>query len=108
MQVYQGGIGSYALLVMVAFAVYYPAVIRLEEKELKKRHGSAFDRYLNTVPAFFPAMGRLHQPETYEVKPRIFLNHLGSAVWFILALGVIQLLKAAHHAGHLPVLFTLY
>lgn len=96
------------LLVGVAFAIYYPAVIRHEEKELRRRHGAAFEKYLSAVPSFFPRLASFHQPDTYEVKPRIFLNHLGSAVWFILALGVIQLLRAAHNAGHLPALLTLY
>ena len=99
---------TFPILVTVAFAVYYPAIIVKEEQELRKRHGVAMDSYLNTVPSFFPRPCLFHQPETYEVKPRVFLHHLGSAVWFILALGVIQLLKAAHHAGHLPALLTLY
>ncbi len=96
------------VLVLIAFAVYYPAIILKEEAELRKRHGAAMELYLNSVPSFFPRRALFHQPETYEVKPRVFLNHLGSAVWFILALGVIQLLKAAHFAGHLPALITLY
>lgn len=99
---------TFPFLVILAFAAYYPAIILREEQELRKRHGAALDSYLNTVPTFFPRPALFHQPETYEVKPRIFLNHLGSAVWFILAPGVIQLLKAAQHAGHLPALLTLY
>lgn len=96
------------VLVIAAFAIYYPAVIKKEEAVLRKRHGAAFEKYFIDVPSFLPKPSGFHQPETYEVKPRIFLNHLGSAVWFILALGVIQLLKAGHDAGHLPALLTLY
>lgn len=96
------------LLVILAFAVYYPAVIKKEEAVLLKRHGAAFLNYCRLVPSFLPSPAGFQQPETYEVKPRVFLNHLASAIWFILALGVIQLLKAAHNAGHLPALLTLY
>jgi protein-S-isoprenylcysteine O-methyltransferase Ste14 len=96
------------VLVAVAFAVYYPAVIKKEEAVLRKKHGVDFESYCLEVPSFLPNHAGFQQPETYEVKPRVFLNHLASAVWFILALGVIQLLKAAQLAGHLPALFTLY
>lgn len=96
------------VLVALAFALYYPGIIKNEETYLQKRHGAAFESYRTTVPSFFPSFGLMRQPAVYEVKPGIFLNHLGSAVWFILALGVIQLLKAAHHTGYLPTWFTLY
>jgi protein-S-isoprenylcysteine O-methyltransferase Ste14 len=96
------------LLVVIAFAVYYPAIILREEKELQKRHGRAMEHYVASVPAFIPCPAHFHQPESYEVKPRIFFTHLTSAIWFILALGVIQLLKTVRMAGHLPAWLTLY
>jgi protein-S-isoprenylcysteine O-methyltransferase Ste14 len=42
------------LLVGVYFAVFYYAVIRDEEENLRKRFGAAFDEYAARVPAFFP------------------------------------------------------
>lgn len=56
-----GGIGlgfaSESLLiptiVAVAFALYYPFVIRSEEKKLKKMHPNEFEVYINTTPVFF-------------------------------------------------------
>jgi protein-S-isoprenylcysteine O-methyltransferase Ste14 len=43
------------LVVMVYFAVFYYAVIRNEEDDLRKLFGMAFDEYAARVPLFFPA-----------------------------------------------------
>ena len=42
------------LLVGVYFAVFYYAVMRNEEADLRKRFGAAFDEYARRVPLFFP------------------------------------------------------
>lgn len=95
------------LLVLISFAVYYPNVIRAEEADLTRIHGAPFEAYRKAVPAFFPSWSLLKEPDTYQVKPRVYRNHMGSAVWFILAIGLIKLLHAAHSAG-LPALVILY
>jgi protein-S-isoprenylcysteine O-methyltransferase Ste14 len=41
-------------VVMVYFAVFYYAVMRNEEQELRERYGSAFEEYAAHVPLFFP------------------------------------------------------
>jgi protein-S-isoprenylcysteine O-methyltransferase Ste14 len=43
-----------AALVGAYFAVFYPAVIRGEEENLRMRFGQAFECYRERVPAFFP------------------------------------------------------
>jgi len=95
------------VLVLISFAVYYPNVIRAEEADLTRIHGAPFQAYRDAVPAFFPRWSLLQEPDTYQVKPRVFRNHMGSAVWFILAIGLIAFLHAARTAG-LPTLITLY
>jgi protein-S-isoprenylcysteine O-methyltransferase Ste14 len=42
------------LLVGTYFAVFYYAVMRNEEEDLRKRFGAAFDEYAARVPLFFP------------------------------------------------------
>jgi hypothetical protein len=42
------------LLVGVYFAVFYYAVMRDEEEDLRKRFGAPFDEYAKRVPLFFP------------------------------------------------------
>ncbi len=38
------------------FAIFYSAVMRKEEAELRDRHGSAFDEYARSVPLFIPRL----------------------------------------------------
>ncbi len=99
---------SIPLLVLGSFAIYYPAVIRAEEADLMRLHGAPFAAYRGRVPAFFPRWSLLVEPDTYQVKPRVFRNHMGSAVWFLLAIGLISLLQAARSTGWVPSLLTLY
>ena len=98
---------SIPVLVAISFAVYYPVVIRAEEADLTRIHGAPFQAYRSAVPAFFPRWSLLKEPDTYQVKPRVFRNHMGSAVWFVLAVGIMAFLHAARAAHVFPGLITL-
>lgn len=96
------------VLVLVSFAIYYPTVVRAEEADLVRIHGAPFEAYRSRTPAFLPKWSLLKEPDTYQVKPRVFYNHMGSAVWFILAIGVIALLQAGRADGRIPALLSLF
>jgi protein-S-isoprenylcysteine O-methyltransferase Ste14 len=49
-----GGSWADGAMVIAYFAVFYYAVMRNEESDLRKRFGAAFDEYANRVPLFFP------------------------------------------------------
>jgi protein-S-isoprenylcysteine O-methyltransferase Ste14 len=49
-----GGSWADGAMVIAYFAVFYYAVMRNEESDLRKRFGAAFDEYANHVPLFFP------------------------------------------------------
>jgi protein-S-isoprenylcysteine O-methyltransferase Ste14 len=38
------------------FVIFYSAVMRKEEVELRERHGTAFDKYARVVPLFIPRL----------------------------------------------------
>ena len=96
------------VLVLISFAIYYPNVIRAEESDLLRIHGASFEAYRSQTPAFFPQWSLLKEPDIYQVKPRVFRNHMGSAVWFILAIGLIAMLQAARSSSGIPALLPLY
>jgi len=48
-----------AALIVGYYAIFYPAVMRREEGELRRKHGEAFDEYAARVPLFFPRAPRL-------------------------------------------------
>lgn len=45
-----------AAMLFLYFAIFYSTVMRREEKELRARHGRAFDEYAQAVPLFLPRM----------------------------------------------------
>ncbi|MBW2602992.1 MAG: isoprenylcysteine carboxylmethyltransferase family protein [Deltaproteobacteria bacterium] len=47
------------LFILIGFAVYYPFVIKSEERELAKLHKNEFEVYLKKVPTFFPKLSYL-------------------------------------------------
>jgi protein-S-isoprenylcysteine O-methyltransferase Ste14 len=61
-------------LVAAYFVIFYPAVIRNEEEDLRARFGSAFSQYAARVPLFFPfwfgakyeAGGGRNRPENFS------------------------------------------
>jgi protein-S-isoprenylcysteine O-methyltransferase Ste14 len=44
------------LLLAAYLAIFYPAVIRREQSELKTLYGAAFEEYASQVPAFWPRL----------------------------------------------------
>jgi protein-S-isoprenylcysteine O-methyltransferase Ste14 len=63
---------SAGLIVALYFAVFYTAVIRNEEADLRKRFGAAFDAYSARVPAFLPWFSARQQGEARSELPAAF------------------------------------
>ena len=62
-----GASWSAALLVLVYFGVFYYAVMRNEENDLRKRFGRPFEEYVADVPLFFPKLfGATREPTAPE------------------------------------------
>ncbi len=95
-------------IILVAFAAYYPLVIRREEKRMQLLHGESYAKYMLSVPRFFPRLGNLSEPETYVVKPIAFRRNIATAVWFVGLIGAIELVEALHELHVLPVLMSIY
>lgn len=93
--------------VLLAFAVYYPLVVRAEEVNLSKFFGDNFARYCSTVPAFIPNISLYHEPKEYPVNARLFRRSFLSVVWFPLAYILIQMLQRLHEAGVLPAFLSI-
>jgi protein-S-isoprenylcysteine O-methyltransferase Ste14 len=106
------GLATETLLIPVAivllFLIYYPGVIRSEERRLLTLHGPRFEAYRRSTPAFFPKLSLLKEPETYTVNPRIFKRNIFRALWFIWLVGILEIIEAFHETGILPTYFRIY
>lgn len=99
------------LVVILAFILYYPFVIKKEEKRLEGFFGDKYAQYRQTTPSFIPSLKSfkaMKEPETYSVNPRIFSHNIFDALWFIWLIGIFELLGGLKEAGILPILFQLY
>ena len=63
-------------IILIGFALYYPLVIRAEERKLRNLHGKDFEDYMNVTPRFFPLFRAFKEPEEYIVRPRAFRKEL--------------------------------
>ncbi|MEN6319124.1 MAG: isoprenylcysteine carboxylmethyltransferase family protein [Syntrophaceae bacterium] len=95
-------------IILIAFSMYYPSVIKSEEMELRKIHKDEFEEYRNNVPAFFPKISLLKEPEKYTMNPIVFKKHMLDALWFIWLLGILEIIETLHDLKLLPKLFIIY
>jgi protein-S-isoprenylcysteine O-methyltransferase Ste14 len=95
-------------IILIAFSLYYPLVIREEEKRLHNIHGKTFDDYCREIPRFFPTFSRFSEPDSYVVKPKVFRKRALNALWFVWILGIFELVEAFHEYGVIPIFLKLY
>ena len=111
-----GGVGvgcttetfTFPVVFIVLFALYYPLVIKGEEKRLKQIYGVEFEEYIKRVPAFFPSVSTFFEPENYNVKPVVFRRHIFSALWFVWIVGILELIEGMREIGVFLSLWSLY
>jgi protein-S-isoprenylcysteine O-methyltransferase Ste14 len=96
------------LIIVVLFLIYYPSVIKSEEKRLLSIHGEEFKRYCDKTPSFIPKLSLFEEPEEYIVNPRIFRKNIIRAIWFIWFFGIMGIIEAFHETGILPIYFRIY
>jgi protein-S-isoprenylcysteine O-methyltransferase Ste14 len=98
---------TFAVLLVLAFALFYPIVIEREEQFLRERFGQAFEDYCARTPRFFPRLRALQEPETYLTNPKLFRRTMGDVLWFVWLVGVIELVEALHNTRVLTPLIHL-
>lgn len=96
------------LTLLIVFLLYYPGVIRGEEKRLAKAHGEAFEAYRKKVPSFFPKFSLFQEPDTYVVNPKVFRKNISNALWFIWLIAILEIIETLHETGILRVHFPIY
>ncbi len=95
------------IFVAICFALYYPSIIKAEERRLTEIHGKSFERYCAEVPAFFPRFKRATTPETYQIQTRLVFHSMTEATWFVWLTMLVHLLYQVHQrTSYLPTLFN--
>lgn len=93
-------------LLIIMFTLYYPFVIRAEEKNLHQVHGDDFQEYMEKTPMFIPNLSLFHEEQHYTINARLFRRAFFSVMWFPLIFMILMVINHLHESGTLPVLFT--
>ncbi|MCX7410493.1 MAG: isoprenylcysteine carboxylmethyltransferase family protein [Planctomycetales bacterium] len=105
------GLGSstltFPLLVMVGFAIYYPAVIKAEAHKLAGIHGDAYQAYRQMTPALLPSLKHFHESNEQLIHSRAFRRGLFDSFWFFAALALMHVFAEWHHSGLLPAWYVM-
>lgn len=99
---------TFPLVFIILFALYYPFVIKSEERRLRKCFGAAFDDYTQRVPPFFPKFSTFFEPEQYVVKPGVYRKHMFSALWFVWLVGALEVIEGLREIGVLTSFWSIY
>lgn len=112
-----GGIGvglatetfTIPLLILLAFVLYYPAIILAEERRLADIFGEEYKIYQKGTPSFFPKWNLFgfNEPDTYSINPQKIRRACLDVLWFIWLIGIIEFVSACHEAKILPTLIFL-
>ena len=95
-------------VIAAAFALYYPAIVHYEEGNLRRLHGELYDAYVRRTPQFWPKWSLLTEPDQCVVNPKIFRKHIFSALWFIWAIGILELIEELHGLHFVNEYFSFY
>ena len=99
---------TFPLLFGSAFAVFYPSVIRSEEKRLEELFGAEFQNYKEGVPAFFPRFSAFREPETYSVRPAAYRKAMFDALWFVWMAGILEVVEGLKELGLSACMWSVY
>lgn len=93
------------LAAVLCWGVFLPVVLR-EEAMLAERFGRAFKRYVNTVPRFRPTWFRWRDEQEILCRPTLFLTTTRDAMWFLIAVPLLEGVKLLQDHGWLvPVIW---
>jgi protein-S-isoprenylcysteine O-methyltransferase Ste14 len=98
---------SVTAVLAAGFLIYYPFVVKAEEKKLHLLFPDRFSRYVKEVPRFWPRRWHIVEPDGYEVDTRVFRRHIASALWFVWSVGILEILEGLHTVRAIPVCLRL-
>ena len=99
----QSGMVVMAVLLPLAFAIYYPAVVAKEEAFLAHKFGEPYLQYMREVPRWKPNLALWQEPEHVDAMPKFIRRTMMDALIFFLPLPAFALVHALQVYHVLPV-----
>lgn len=99
----QSGMLTFTLLLVGAFVLYYPFVVKREENFLSAKFGESYAQYVREVPRWIPNMKLWVEPEESSCMPKFIRRTMGDAMIFFLPFPAFELIGLLQHSNILPV-----
>lgn len=99
----QSGMLALTVLLAVAFAIYYPFVVRKEEAFLRHKFDESYAEYLREVPRWIPNFKLWQEPIEAECRPKNVRDTMRDACAFFLPMPLFFLVGILQAQGILPV-----
>ncbi len=90
-----------AVLTGSLFLMYYHFIIGKEEARLREMFGIDFERYVGSVPRFFPRLDFPIADDTISVSVKPFTRSLTEVIWFLIAVVAIEIIEDLRRGGFL-------
>ena len=103
----QSGMFTLLGLLVLAFLLYYPAVVKKEEAFLLHKFGEPYRHYTQEVPRWIPKFSLWREPKEMTTRPGFIRQTLLDASLFFIAMPCFELLEALREMGYLPTFFML-
>jgi protein-S-isoprenylcysteine O-methyltransferase Ste14 len=98
----------FPILIAAVFAVYYPLVIRKEERKLQRVFGQEFEGYTRRVPRFVPSLKSFSEEERIVISTKSFRRGIVDLAAIVVLMGLIEVIESLHEAHVLTTYFTFY
>jgi protein-S-isoprenylcysteine O-methyltransferase Ste14 len=89
------------------YGVYYPMVIRTEERKLALRHPLEWPEYAAATPRFIPRLTLYREPESYVIHPAVIRREFLDASVFPILLVAVHVIEMLQEMHVLPVYFSI-
>ncbi len=99
---------TFPIILLLLFSIYYPFVIKAEERRLSHTFGISFEEYKSKTRSFFPSLVHFEEPTQYSVNPKVYRRHIFSALWFIWIIGILEAIEGLKEIGILDCWWQLY
>lgn len=103
----QSGMLTLAFALALAYAVYYPFVVKREESFLRHKFDESYEAYLREVPRWWPNFKLWDEPIETECRPKFIRHTMRDAAAFFLPFPAFMLVASLQAAHILPIWLTL-
>jgi protein-S-isoprenylcysteine O-methyltransferase Ste14 len=88
-----------ALLLAIAFVLFYPSVVAREEADLRRVFGQRYLDYAKRTPRWIPHWSNYREPDRVSVDPSIFRRGIVSATWVVSLFLLWEVIEHLHAGG---------